>query len=182
MRQPLIANQVQLSITHANLIAQGVAMNMDGLDQSIDRTLGLIDYARKERITLQAWSPYQKGFFDGVFVGDREALPELNTALDEIAASHGITPTGVATAWITRHPAKIQVVLGTTRPSRVREAVAGACGCRAKSGIGCSVPQAMPSPDGPGGPPRRRSGPHRLKWAPAAASRRGLARFSCQGC
>jgi len=125
VRQPFVANQVQLSITHANLIAQGVVLNMDGLDQSIDRTLGLIDYSRKERITLQAWSPFQKKFFDGVFVGD-PTLPELNAALDEIAAAHGVTPTGIAVAWIARHPAQIQTVLGTTSPTRVREAVAGA--------------------------------------------------------
>ncbi|MBG1231154.1 aldo/keto reductase [Aestuariivirga litoralis] len=126
VRQPLIVNQVQLSITHAPLIAQGVAINMAGLEQSVDRTLGLLDYSRKEAMTLQAWSPYQKAWFDGSFVGDRKAYPDLNKALDEIASAHGITPTGVATAWITRHPAKMQVVLGTTKPERVREAVAGA--------------------------------------------------------
>jgi predicted oxidoreductase len=126
VRQPLIVNQVQLSITHAPLIAQGVAINMAGLEQSVDRTLGLLDYSRKEGMTLQAWSPFQKQFFDGPFIGDRAAYPELNDALDEIAKAHGITPTGVAVAWITRHPAKMQVVLGTTRPDRVRECVAGA--------------------------------------------------------
>jgi predicted oxidoreductase len=126
VRQPLIVNQVQLSITHAPLIAQGVAINMAGLEQSVDRTLGLLDYSRKEGMTIQAWSPFQKKFFDGPFVGDRAAYLELNDALDEIAKVHGITPTGVAVAWITRHPARMQVVLGTTRPERVRESVAGA--------------------------------------------------------
>jgi predicted oxidoreductase len=126
VRQPLVVNQVQLSITHAPLIAEGVALNMSGLDQSIQRTSGLLDWSRKEGMTLQAWSPFQKGFFDGPFVGDRESLPELNDALDEIAAAHGVTPTGIAVAWITRHPARMQVVLGTTKPERVRECVAGA--------------------------------------------------------
>ena len=126
VRQPLIVNQVQLSITHAPLIAQGVAINMAGLEQSVDRTLGLLDYSRKESMTLQAWSPFQKQFFDGSFIGDRDAYPELNDALDEIAKARGITPTGVAVAWIARHPARMQIVLGTTRPERVRESVAGA--------------------------------------------------------
>ncbi len=125
LNQPLICNQVQLSITHATLIAQGVAINMEGLDQSIDRTLGLLDYSRLNKMTLQAWSPFQKRWFDGVFVGDPE-LPGLNRALNEIAEAHGITPTGVAVAWITRHPAHMQVVLGTTNPGRVRDCVAGA--------------------------------------------------------
>jgi predicted oxidoreductase len=126
VKQPLAFNQVQLSITHASLIAAGVATNMVGLDQSIDRDNGILDYSRLHHITLQAWSPFQKGFFDGPFIGDRKAFPELNDALDEIAAAHGVTPTGIAVAWILRHPAKMQVVLGTTTPQRVKDAAAGA--------------------------------------------------------
>jgi predicted oxidoreductase len=125
VRQPLLFNQVQLSITHANLIAQGIAANMGDLDQSIMRDGGLLDYSRLTGMMLQAWSPFQKRFFNGSFIGDRKDFPELNDLLDEQAKTYGVTPTGIATAWITRHPANIQVVLGTTRPERVREAAAG---------------------------------------------------------
>ena len=125
VKQPLRYNQVQLSITHANLIAQGVAANMDGSDQSISRDIGLLDYSRLNDMMLQAWSPIQKGFFDGVFVGDRESHPELNNELDRLAKAYGVTPTGIAVSWITRHPANIQVVLGTTKPQRVRDCAAG---------------------------------------------------------
>lgn len=125
VRQPLVANQVQLSITHCPLIASGVAANMGGLDQSVDRDNGLLDYSRLHGMTLQAWSPFQKGFFDGVFIGDLENYPELNAALDELAEKYQVTPTGIAVAWITRHPANMQVVLGTTNPGRVAESAAG---------------------------------------------------------
>jgi predicted oxidoreductase len=123
--QPLAFNQVQLSITHSPLIAAGISTNMAGLDQSIDRDNGILDYSRLHDITLQAWSPFQKGFFDGVFVGDRKNFADLNDALDEIAAKYGVTPTGIAVAWITRHPANMQVILGTTKPERVKESAAG---------------------------------------------------------
>jgi predicted oxidoreductase len=125
LHQPVLFNQVQLSITHAPLLAAGVAANMAGLDQSIDRDNGILDHARLNGITLQAWSPFQKGFFDGVFLGDREAYPELNDRLDELAERYDVTPTGIAVAWITRHPANMQVVLGTTDPDRVRQSAAG---------------------------------------------------------
>ena len=125
VRQPLVANQVQLSITHSPLIASGIAANMAGLDQSVSRDNGLLDYSRLHGMTLQAWSPFQKGFFDGVFLGDREDFAELNDALDELAAAYGVTPTGIAVAWITRHPANMQVVIGTTNPARVAESAAG---------------------------------------------------------
>lgn len=125
VKQPLLFNQVQLSITHANLFAQGIAVNMNGLDQSISRDNGLLDYSRLKGMTLQAWSPFQKGFFDGVFIGDRKDYAELNDTLEDLAKKYGVTPTGIAVAWITRHPANIQVVLGTTNPGRVRESAAG---------------------------------------------------------
>ena len=125
VRQPLLFNQVQLSITHAPLIAQGISANMQGLDQSIDRDNGILDYSRLHGMTLQAWSPFQKGFFDGTFLDD-PAFPELNEVLRSLAEKYGVTPTGIAVAWITRHPANMQVVLGTTKPERVRDAAAGA--------------------------------------------------------
>jgi len=124
VRQPLVANQVQLSLTHAPLIAQGIAVNMAAEAQSVSLDLGLLDFARLHDITLQAWSPFQGGFFTGVFLGD-PAYAELGTVLDRLAAQYDITPMGVATAWITRHPASIQVVTGTTKPARLAEAAAG---------------------------------------------------------
>lgn len=121
---PIVANQVQLSITHAPLITQGTAANMGGLDQSIDRDNGILDYARLNDIVLQAWSPFQKGFFDGVFLGAPE-YEDLNALLDQLAEKYGVTPMGIAVAWITRHPANMQVVLGTTNPDRVTASAAG---------------------------------------------------------
>lgn len=123
--QPIVANQIQLSVTHSTIIAQGLSSNMTGFEDSITRDGGgIVDYARINKITLQAWSPFQKAFQDGVFF-DAPEYPELNAELDRLAAKYEVTPTAIATAWITRHPAGIQVVLGTTRPERVREAAAG---------------------------------------------------------
>ncbi|MDR1386307.1 MAG: aldo/keto reductase [Propionibacteriaceae bacterium] len=123
--QPLIVNQLQLSIPHSSLVAAPLAANMANLDQSIDRDNGLLDYCRIHHITVQAWSPFQHGFFRGTFLGDRENFAALNDVLDRLAAQYQVTPLAIATAWILRHPARPQVVLGTTRPDRVREACAG---------------------------------------------------------
>ena len=123
--QPIVANQLQLSLTHSTIIAQGLSSNMTGKDDSISRDGGgIVDYARINKITLQAWSPFQKGFQDGVFFGSGE-YPKLNAELDRLAIKYGVTPTAIATAWITRHPAGFQVVLGTTTPQRITDAAAG---------------------------------------------------------
>ncbi|OJU40277.1 MAG: aldo/keto reductase [Microbacterium sp. 69-10] len=124
--QPLIANQLQLSITHSPIIAQGIAANMSGEEQSIVRDGGgIVEYCRINGITIQAWSPFQAGFFDGVFLGNPKH-PELNAVIDRLAAKYAVEPIAIATAWITRHPAHMQVVLGTTTPQRVADAAAGA--------------------------------------------------------
>ncbi|MCW2958390.1 MAG: aldo/keto reductase [Solirubrobacterales bacterium] len=49
----------------------------------------------------------------------------LNAELDRLAAKYQVTPMAIAVAWITRHPADMQVVLGTTKPQRVADAAAG---------------------------------------------------------
>ena len=123
--QPLIANQLQLSITHSPIVAQGVAANMPAEEQSVVRDGGgIVEYCRINGITIQAWSPFQSGFFDGVFLGNPKHA-ELNAVIDRLAAEYAVPPVAIATAWITRHPAGMQVVLGTTTPRRVTDAAAG---------------------------------------------------------
>jgi predicted oxidoreductase len=125
VRQPIVANQLQLSITHAPIITQGVAANMaaEGQSATLDGG-GIVDYCRLHDITVQAWSPFQAGFFTGVFL-DSPEYGELNTVIDRLAAAYDVPPIAIATAWITRHPAKMQVVLGTTSPERVTGAAQG---------------------------------------------------------
>ncbi|CAM3556244.1 aldo/keto reductase family oxidoreductase [Occultella aeris] len=125
VRQPIVANQLQLSITHEPIVAQGVAANMLAEQQSVTRDGGgILDYCRLHDITIQAWSPFQAGFFNGVFL-DSPDYPELNAVIDRLATRYDVPPIAIATAWITRHPAQMQVVLGTTNPERVAGAAQG---------------------------------------------------------
>jgi predicted oxidoreductase len=121
----LIVNQVQFGIAHTPIIDSGMAFNMK-IDQSVNRDSSILEYCRLNEITLQAWSPFQHGFFEGTFLGDLERYPKLNEVINHLAEKYGVTNTTIATAWITRHPANIQVVLGTTKVNRMKEACQGA--------------------------------------------------------
>lgn len=59
--------------------------------------------------------------FKGVFIGNEEKFGKLNSVLSELAEKYGSTPTGIATAWILRHPAGMQMIAGTTKKARLKE-------------------------------------------------------------
>lgn len=125
VEQPIVANQMQMSITHSPMITHGIAANIMGEDQSAVRDGGgLLDYCRLNGITVQAWSPFQGGTAPTVLF-DRDEYPELNEVLDRLSKEFDVPPEAIATAWLTRHPADIQVIIGTTTPSRVQAAAAG---------------------------------------------------------
>ncbi|HJG23199.1 aldo/keto reductase family oxidoreductase [Enterococcus durans] len=119
VKQPLLANQLQFGLKHSGMIDQGIHVNMTD-DGSVDHDGSVLDYSRLNDMTIQAWSPYQYGFFEGVFIGN-EKFPELNQVLDNLAEKYGTTPTGLAAAWILRHPANMQVIAGTMNPGRIEE-------------------------------------------------------------
>lgn len=117
--QKIIINQLQFSITNTGMIDSGINVNMQ-VNGSIDRDGSILDYCRLKDITIQAWSPFQYGFFEGVFL-DNDKFPELNKKIDELAETKGVTNSAIAIAWILRHPAKIQPIVGTTNIKRLKE-------------------------------------------------------------
>jgi len=119
VRQPLLFNQLQLSLMRTGMIDGGLNVNMK-VPASVDHDGSILDYCRLNSMTIQAWSPFQYGFFEGVFVG-RSQFPQLNGVLDRLAGEYEVTPSAMAVAWILRHPAGIQTIIGTTKAGRVRE-------------------------------------------------------------
>ena len=119
VKQPLIVNQLQLSITNATMISSGINVNMENAS-AVNRDGSVLDFCRLNDITIQPWSPFQYGFFEGVFLGNGKFL-ELNRKIDEIAARYQVSNTTIALAWILRHPANMQPVTGTMNPDRLKD-------------------------------------------------------------
>lgn len=124
VEQPLIINQLQFSATEAGMVTSGMNMNMKNND-SVMHDGSVLEYSRIKNITIQAWSPFQHGFFKGTFI-DNEDFPGLNKKLQKIGDKYGLTKTGVAAAWILRHPANMQLIAGTMNPVRLEEICKGA--------------------------------------------------------
>lgn len=122
VRQPLLFNQMQLSITNANMISSGANVNLANSD-GINYDGYLRDYCRLNKITLQPWSPLQFGFIEGSFLAN-EKYEALHKVIGETAEKYGITDTGVAIAWLLRLPENMQPVVGSTNPERIRAVAA----------------------------------------------------------
>ena len=101
---PLIVNQIEVSLAALSCLDDGT------LDQCL-----------AERITPMAWSPLAKGLLLGTARDEREQ--KLQTLLARIAAEKSATPAAIALAWLLRHPSRMQPIIGSTNPARIREAV-----------------------------------------------------------
>ena len=122
----LEASQLQFGLMHAQMVSDELMTNSGAEGMVVaNHSDGLLSYSRLRHMTIQAWSPFQSGTEYGPFVGN-EHFPELNKALDEKAAKYGVSANAIATAWVLRHPAKIQIVLGSMNPTRLGEMLDGA--------------------------------------------------------
>ena len=122
--QPLMINQLQFSVTECGMVTSGMNMNMKN-QESVMHDGSVLEYSRIKGITIQAWSPFQHGFFKGSYI-DNPDFEELNKKLAQIGEKYGLTKTGVAAAWILRHPANMQLIAGTMTPKRLEEICKGA--------------------------------------------------------
>lgn len=121
--QKLVANQLQFGVMHTGMVDAGLHVNMAD-SRSVDHDGGILPYSQLKNMTIQAWSPFQYGMFEGHFI-DNDKFPELNMKLQEIADKHHSTKNGIAVAFILTHPASMQVILGSMTPSRLVEMIDG---------------------------------------------------------
>lgn len=119
----LLVNQMQLSLACSGMVDSGLHANVPSPVDS--RESSVLEYCRRQHITIQTWSPLQYGLFEGVFLGS-EKYPALNAELDRLARCYGVEPAAIAIAWILRHPANMQVLTGSKSSHRIAQMAAAA--------------------------------------------------------
>ena len=120
VRQPLEINQLQFGPAWTALVDAGLYVNT-GENGAVVRDGGALDYCRLNGMTVQAWSPYQHGLIEGPFFEEKSYAPLCKT-LEQIGENYGVGAGTVAIAWILRHPAQMQAVIGSTNPERIAAA------------------------------------------------------------
>lgn len=119
VRQPLVVNQLEFSLAQPALVVEGFLANRAGATAEANLAAGTLDYCRLHEISVQAWSPVGGG---KLLRAATEANPLHPAAplVAEFAKAKNTTPEAILLAWILRHPAGIQPIIGTTQADRVR--------------------------------------------------------------
>ena len=113
VNQPLVVNQIEVSLLHHYPISETILGNQQG--GTYAGATGTLDYCREHGVLVQAWSPLAGGKLSG-------AAAELVT---EMARAKGTSPEAVLLAWLLKHPAPIQPIVGTTNRERLVASCAG---------------------------------------------------------
>jgi predicted oxidoreductase len=82
---------------------------------------GTLDQCQAHGSHPMAWSPLAKG---QLITGDDEAARRTRAALARLAPEYGATPEQLAHAWVAALPCAPQVVIGTNKIDRIKEAAA----------------------------------------------------------
>lgn len=122
--QRLMFNQLQFGLMHTGMIDFGIHTNINDADGT-DHDGGILDYCRQHHVTIQAWSPFQYGNFEGTFINNPD-YPELNNKLNELSNKYNVGKNAIAAAWILKHPAQIQMVIGTMNSQHITDSAQGA--------------------------------------------------------
>ena len=119
LHMPIVADQLQFSLLHSGLVDQGIFVNMID-SEATDRDGGTLNYCMLEDIRIQSWSPLQASGWTGTFI-DNPKYAKTNEILADLADKYGVSKTAAALAWILRHPAGMQPILGTTSVEHLTE-------------------------------------------------------------
>jgi predicted oxidoreductase len=118
VEQPLVINQVELNLLHAHLIEEGILANQ--VQEYYAGAAGTLDYCRLHDILLQAWSPVAKGQVIAPSKQAEARLQNVGALVTKLAGAKATTREAIVLAWLLRHPAHIQPIIGTTDLERLR--------------------------------------------------------------
>lgn len=120
LEQPLIANQIEISLKNLAWLDEGVLVgNPDG--NQVNFASGTIEHCRLNNIQIQAWGSLCQGLFTGANLdGHPEHYRKTAQLVTELAEQYQCSGEAIILAWLMRHPANIQPVIGTTHLTRIK--------------------------------------------------------------
>ena len=116
-------NQVSLGLGNTTMIDQVMYTNVPNTKVSKEAD-DLFFYLKRKNIIIQAWSPFQFGFFEGS-IFDEEKYPIINQVLDKYASIYHTSKCAIASAFLLKLDKNLIVITGSTNINHIKEALDG---------------------------------------------------------
>lgn len=119
LNEPLVANQLEMSLSELGWLNEGVLVG-NPLGKDVNFTAGTLEYCRTNKVQLQAWGSLSQGVYSGRDLrGQPEHVIQTAQKVAMYAAHYGVSREAIVLAFIMRHPAQVQPVIGTTQLDRI---------------------------------------------------------------
>lgn len=119
-----VANQVEINLLKTTLFDSTMATaEQDGrrIPAPGQPTDGTLEWHRRHGVVTQAWAPMAYGYLSGRDPDwEKERVSRGAEKVREIAGRHGVPAEAVVIGWLLRHPARIQPVVGSRNPARLK--------------------------------------------------------------
>lgn len=118
---PIIANQLEMSLSSFDFVEDGITTNMP-INAQNGFPRGTLEYCQQSGIQLQAWGAMSQGRFAKQESSDCLHTEATRKVVQQMAKEYDVDANAIVLAWLLRHPANIQPVIGTTNSERLESA------------------------------------------------------------
>ena len=116
--EPLVANQIQLSLGHSLVLDSGVLVNTKN-EIDFNGVEGLLEYGQANKLSIQAYGSLDGGRFTGNVSLITDDDKNTITLINELAEKYNTTSASISLAWLFKIPGTIQPIIGSTNSKRI---------------------------------------------------------------
>ena len=119
---PLRVNQLEMSLQRHHFIEETL---LTGMAEGASRHFGYgtVEHCQQQDIQLQSWGSLAQGRYSQAQPDESAAEQQTRLLVSRLAAEYQVAPEAIVLAWLLRHPAQIQPVIGTSKPERLKAAL-----------------------------------------------------------
>ena len=115
---PIIANQLEMSLLNHDFVSDNMTVNMvENANNGFPR--GTLEFCQQSQIQLQAWGAMAQGKFSSEQAYECTKMEATRQLVQSLASEYEVDSNAIVLAWLMKHPANIQPVIGSTQTSRI---------------------------------------------------------------
>ncbi|TDK28006.1 aldo/keto reductase [Arthrobacter crusticola] len=116
---PIAVNQLEMSLSKRDWVESTVLVNHPA-GAGTNFPHGTIEWCRRNGTRLQAWGALAQGLYSQPRESHTPAEGHATDLVRQLAAERSTSPEAIVLAWLLKHPARIEAVIGSTNPERIR--------------------------------------------------------------